>query len=225
MEEKTKKKATKKKVTKNNGMVVISYIQGVSERLQRTFKKYDIQTAMKPYNTLKRLLVHPKDKRDALETSDCVYKIPCHSCDKVYVGETGRLFGTRLNEHKKDAKKVSGKKFTRANRKESTTEQHKSAVTDHIAQENHTIDWDAASILDKDYDKQKRWIREAIWIRKQGAKIINRDEGIYSLNHVYDPLLTPKLPGNESDSKSRGKSKQWIKSLPKKSADRVDETV
>ena len=142
MDNKTKKTVNKKdKTNESNGMVVIPYIQGVSERLQRSFKKYNIQTAMKPYNTLKHLLVHPKDKRDTAKTTDCVYQIPCQSCDKVYVGETGRLFETRLNEHKKDAEKVSQKKYTRANRKDSATEKHKSAITNHIAQENHTIDW------------------------------------------------------------------------------------
>jgi hypothetical protein len=226
MDNKTKKTVNKKdKTNESNGMVVIPYIQGVSERLQRSFKKYNIQTAMKPYNTLKHLLVHPKDKRDTAKTTDCVYQIPCQSCDKVYVGETGRLFETRLNEHKKDAEKVSQKKYTRANRKDSATEKHKSAITDHIAQENHTIDWKGAKILDKDSDKQKRWIREVIWIRRQGPKIINRDEGIYSLNHVFDPLITPVHPGNENTtSQSRGKSK-WIKPLLMKSSVRIDETV
>ena len=224
MKDKTKKKDKKKdKTNESNGMVVIPYIEGVSERLQRSFKKYNIQTAMKPYNTLKRLLVHPKDKRDVAQTSDCVYKVPCMSCDKAYVGETGRLFGTRLNEHKKDVLKVAGKKFTRANRKESASEVHKSAITDHVAQENHTIDWKNASILDRESNKQKRWIRESIWIRRQGTNIINRDEGIYSLNHVFDPLITPLHPGNE---KKISRGKKWIKTnLPRKLTDQVGETV
>ena len=33
------------------GMVVLPYIQGVSERVQRTLKKYRINSAMKPHNT------------------------------------------------------------------------------------------------------------------------------------------------------------------------------
>jgi len=32
--------------------------------------------------TLKSLLVHPKDKQDKEEITDCVYKIPCASCEK-----------------------------------------------------------------------------------------------------------------------------------------------
>ena len=55
MTEKSKNKGRKKETTKRKVMVWLSfhtYIQGVSERLQRVYKKYNIQTAMKPINTL-----------------------------------------------------------------------------------------------------------------------------------------------------------------------------
>ena len=97
-------------------------------------------------------------------------------------------------------------------------------MTDHIAQENHTINWTGAKILDKDNDKQKRWIREAIWIRRQGPNILNRDEGIYSLSHVYDPLIKTTLHPENETIISRGK-KKWIKPLLMKSTELVDETV
>ena len=114
---------------------------------------------MRPTNTLKNILVHPKDKKDITEISDAVYDIPCKGCDKSYIGETGRLFGVRLKEHQKDSEKVKDTKYTRANRKASTSEQHKSAITDHVAQENHVIDWEGASILDRDSNTMKRKIR------------------------------------------------------------------
>jgi len=47
--------------------------------------------------------VHPKDKQEEEEITDCVYKIPCGNCEKTYTGETGRKFGTRLEEHKTEA--------------------------------------------------------------------------------------------------------------------------
>ena len=109
-------------------MVVIPYIQGVSERLQRVYKKYYIQTAIKPVNTLKSLLVHPKDKIDQLQTCECVYEIPCKNCKKSCVGETGRAFGIGLNEHRKEAEQMASNKFTRATRKDSVEEIHKSAI-------------------------------------------------------------------------------------------------
>ena len=62
----------------------------------------DIGTAMRPTNTLKSLLVRPKDKRDNLQTSEVIYEVPCKGCEKSYVGETGRQLGVRLNEHQKD---------------------------------------------------------------------------------------------------------------------------
>ena len=191
MKDKSKSKGKKKDTDKekSNGMVVIPYIQGVSERIQRVFKKHNIATAMRPYNTLKNNLVHPKDKRETAQTCDCIYEISCKNCNKTYVGEIGRAFGTRLKEHMKDAEKVNSRRYTRASRKDSVEEVHKSAVTDQIAEQNHVIDCEGAKIVEKDSNKQTRWIREAIWIRKRGAKVLNRDEGVYSLSHVYDKLL------------------------------------
>ena len=113
-----------------------------------------------------------------------------------YVGETGRAFGTRLKEKMKDAEKVNSMRYTRASRKDSVEEVHKSAVTDHIAEQNHVIDWE------KDSNKQTRWIREAIWIRKRGAKVLNRDEGVYCLSHVYDKLLEQQRTVHSVDGKN-----------------------
>ncbi|XP_072028416.1 uncharacterized protein [Amphiura filiformis] len=48
-----------KQDTETKGMVVIPYVEGLSEKLQRIFRKHKISVAMKPHNTLKRLLVHP----------------------------------------------------------------------------------------------------------------------------------------------------------------------
>ena len=204
--EKVKQQMAKKADTKTNkktkhdpkqdrpvGMVVLPYVQGISERVQRTLKKYKINTAMKPHNTLRRLLVHPKDKRDKLKTANCIYEIPCKNCDQSYVGETARLFGVRLSEHKSETKKVESKKFTRAERKLSEQEQTKSAISDHAARANHVIDWDEAKIIGREHDKKSREVREAMEIRKRGAKVFNREEGTYLLSHVYDPLLSRPL--------------------------------
>ncbi|XP_072025398.1 monocarboxylate transporter 13-like [Amphiura filiformis] len=63
-----------------------------------------------------------------------------------------------------------------------------------------------ASILDKDSNAVLRRIRESIQIRKKWANAINRDDGSFSLSHVYDPLLKQTLiPRSESASKHRGK--------------------
>ena len=144
-----KKKTNKQNDNPSRGMVVIPYVEGIAEKFQRICWKYRVSTAMRPTNTLKSLLVHPKDKKNNLETSEVVYEVPCKGCNKTYVSETGRQLGVRLKEHQKDSEKIAEKKFTRAMRKSSTTEQHKSAITDHVAQENHLIDWEETKIIDR----------------------------------------------------------------------------
>ena len=97
--------------------------------------------------------------------------------------------GKRLDEHRKDCDSISERRYTRANRTASTTEQHKSAITDHLAQENHVIDWEGARIIDRESHRTTRQVKEAIWIRR-ARNTMNRDEGAYNLSHVYDSLVT-----------------------------------
>jgi len=67
---------------------------------------------MRLVKTVRRLLVHLKDKQEKEEITDCVYKIPCGNCDKTYIGETG----ARLKEHKTEAEPTTNKPFTRSQR-------------------------------------------------------------------------------------------------------------
>ena len=57
------------------------------------------------------------------------------------------------------------------------------------------LNWKEAKIEGRDSDKYKRWVKEAITIRKQ-RKTMNRDEGQFNLSHVYDDLLVAKACGN-----------------------------
>jgi len=69
---------------------------------------------MKPYRTLRQLLVHPKDQHTVQQTGECVYRIPCHNCDCTYVGETGRNYGKKQEEHRKEVESISNRTFTRS---------------------------------------------------------------------------------------------------------------
>ena len=155
---KTNKKITRTEENKgkSRGMVVLPYVKGFTERLSRIFKKHGFSTGMKPHRTLRNMLVHPKDKRDPLQTAEAIYEIPCKNCPKSYIGETGRLFRTRLSEHKAETEKLSANNYTRSQRKASTSEVFKSAITEHVAASNHVIGWDEAVIIDQEPDKTTR---------------------------------------------------------------------
>ena len=102
-----------------------------------------------------------------------------------YIGETGRTFGTRLEQHKIEVETVTSRRFTREVRKCSTNVEHKSAITDHADRRNWVIDWEGAKVVDKETNRCARWIKEAIWIRKT-KPTMNRDEGGYRLSHTWD---------------------------------------
>ena len=40
-------------------------------------------------------------------------------------------------------------------------------------------------------DRYKRWIKEAIEIRKRRSKTMNRDDGQYHFTHIFDEFLVP----------------------------------
>ena len=98
---------------------------------------------------------------------------------KSYIGETAKRLDTRLKGHKKETGKLerSKRNFTRTARKQSESEQSKSAIADHAVQRNHVINWQDAKILDKECDRDVRHIKEAIWIRRRAPSTMNRDEG------------------------------------------------
>ena len=177
-----KKKKNKKKTNDRNyrSQVVIPYVEGVSERVHRVLKKYGVATAMRPHIILRRLLVHPKDKVELEEQGELVYQIPHKNCGAEYIGETGRLLKTRLEEHRKDVDNTKNEKYTRSGKKRLMSTINKSALTDHATTENHIIDWEGVNIVDKEPNRRIRHIKEAIWIRKTTTPI-NRDEGNYAI--------------------------------------------
>ena len=82
-------KGGRKKTNDRNyrSQVVIPYVEGVSERVHRVLKKYGVATTMHLHTTLRRLLVHPKDKVELEEQGELVYQIPCKNCGAEYIGD------------------------------------------------------------------------------------------------------------------------------------------
>ena len=71
----------KKRTQKNHGMVTLPYDKGVTEHIQRILKHHEIGTSVRPHQNIRRMLVHPKDKVEDSKKTDCVYQIPCKSCN------------------------------------------------------------------------------------------------------------------------------------------------
>ena len=79
-------------------------VEGIAEKATRILRRHDIAKVVSPHTTLRKLLVHPKDKRDSPSTTGCIHEVICVNCNESYVGETGRRL-ERLNEDKKETEK------------------------------------------------------------------------------------------------------------------------
>ena len=100
-----------------------------------------------------------------------------------------RKYGVREKEHQWDVRLLEEVKFTWARKKDSVSEVHPSAITDHVTKNNHTIDWEGVNLPCRDCDTTKRGIWEAIAIKRTGAHAMNRDGGHHQLPLCYTKLL------------------------------------
>jgi len=85
------------------------------------------------------------------------------SCEKTYIGEAGRKFGTRFKEHKSEVEAATNKPFTRSQHLSSLSEQSKSALTDHTSHDDHRVNWPASTILDRESDGSTGKNRKKNW--------------------------------------------------------------
>ena len=166
---KPRQEVPKDKTPKRSHPIGLPYVKDLSEHLQRIFKSYNVPSYHKPINTLKSILVNPKDKTKIENQCGIVYHIECQDCNNDYIGETGRNMGTRFKEH--------------------TTRQGTiSDVKDHIKATGHKISIENTKIIDKEDNWHRRKIREAIHIARR-SPTLNRDKGL-ELPPVYSSLLS-----------------------------------
>ena len=53
-------------------------------------------------------------------------------------------------------------------------------------------------LIDQEQDKTTRWLKEAIWIRSRGKNSMNKDEGAYKLNNIYDQIILKRQPRSDN---------------------------
>ena len=78
-------KEEKKGVERNRGMVVVPYIQSLTEKVSKVFKKKRVSVAVRLHLTLRNILVYTKDK---LEPREGVCSIDCKNLSKSTLGRT-----------------------------------------------------------------------------------------------------------------------------------------
>ena len=87
----------------NKPYIVVPYIQGMGESCKNICRKHVVEMFFKGGNTIKDLLVHPKDRDTILKKSGVIYRFRCGKvdCNEEYTGESGRNFAERFRGHMK----------------------------------------------------------------------------------------------------------------------------
>ena len=124
-------------------------ISGFSEAVIQMFATIKVRVLFRPHNMLRRQLVRVKDPTPTLHTSNVVYSIPCKTCSSVYIGQTGRLLKTRVDEHK------TAVKYART---------EESVVAEHVWVHNHQVDFQSVSILARESNLHRRLALESWFI-------------------------------------------------------------
>ena len=156
----------------------ILYVQGVSEPISRILTQVGIGVALKPHHTLSSLFRKPKDVINFEQKCGLVYQISCRDCNAVYVGETGRSVRTRKREHADAVKTFNTKK---------------SALSQHVMDFDHRIDWDNVKILKSESHAYRRREAESFLINQKACScnVINRNDGA-NFPTVYSVFVSNK---------------------------------
>ena len=155
----------------------VPYVEGISHKFKYIFKDDPmISMAYTGLNRLSRFIRAQKDILPQESRSNVVYRINCNDCEASYVGQTGRLLKTRINEHR-----------NHINRNTTQT----SVITEHRISLSHDFDWNGVEILDEETILNNRLISEIIFIGRQ-KQSLNLQTDTDLLDPLYMTLFTEK---------------------------------
>ena len=112
-------------------IVIHPYKCHMSETIRRILSSLGIRTCFWPHCTLRQTLVRVKDPMPPQCRAGVVHRIPCGTCPKVYIGQTGRTLEHRLKEHKRALTSGNVSQLV---------------VAKHAMDASHTIKWKEAEV-------------------------------------------------------------------------------
>uniref|UniRef100_A0A1B0CNQ7 DUF7805 domain-containing protein n=1 Tax=Lutzomyia longipalpis TaxID=7200 RepID=A0A1B0CNQ7_LUTLO len=113
-------------------------------------------------------------RKHGVNRSELYYRIPCGACEGVYVGTTGRMLRTRVREHYRDCRVPIRREKAAA-----------SALCEHSHDTGHVFKFEEAQILDTHQHYSKRLMLEALHIKCNIEKAVNR-----RTDHADDVLMS-----------------------------------
>ena len=161
--------ATEEPTSRRKILCVLPYVKGTSDKLGDICRKAGVHPVFQQKATLRSMLTRVKGPQKHVDKG-VVYQIPCAQCDEVYIGETGRPLKTRISEHKRAV----------------TMGDARNANAVHWMKTSHSMDWEAATVVDRASRWRERRIKESVRIRTR--QTYNLDSG-FPLSPVWNSLI------------------------------------
>lgn len=164
----------------------LSFWGPLSHRIKNIFQSFNIETSFKTIHSLKSHIGNSKEKVSPLDKSG-VYRVVCSSenCNTAYVGQTGRKFSIRINEHLKE--------IERAKRLNLSPSKIKSNFSRHIVTNNHEFNPDNDTTLLHFCNKSNKLdlleIMEINKMSKNPSFHSVNDQINHSSTHFFNALL------------------------------------
>ena len=125
-------------------IVNFPYICHLSKTIRRILSLLGIRTCFQPHCILRQTLA--KDPTPLQCRAGVVYRIPCGTCPKVYVGQTGKTLEHRLKNQKRALTSGNVSQL---------------AVVAQANGESHAIKWEEAEVVSHRPRYQQRYVLEA----------------------------------------------------------------
>jgi hypothetical protein len=161
-------------------IIKLPYIRGTTEKIGRLLKQQNIRPIFTPHRKISTYLRNFKNIEPL--SSQGIYEIPCHNCEKVYIGKTNRKISARVAEHEVD---VRNKKTT-------------STLAVHVMTEGHRINFSGTRSVASIQHETPRVYREAIEIERRPHSMNTRDDAKRLpqtwKNIIQQTTVTPLMP-------------------------------
>ena len=143
---------------------MIPYAQGICESIKNICEKHRVAVHFKGGQTLKNILVSPKDKDVMANKNSVIYSYSCGriDCEEEYIGESGRTFGERFKEHLKVPSPMFG----------------------HQNSSGHDTTMENFKIIGREENSLARTIKESMYIRVNNPTL-NRNIQKYNLPQIF----------------------------------------
>ena len=107
----------------------------------------------------------------------CIYKVPCQSCNFLYIGQTSKELKVRINQHRND---INNHKFN-------------NGIYVHISSSNHAVNLNDTSEILKCRNFVERNIVESCIIKYTNSYNMNLSPGMFSFDNILQKDLENEL--------------------------------